>query len=320
MSDTSMTTFQDQIRANRWKTVLLFAGFYLFTEAVIFAVIYFGIGQVTVLNFAITSVIALIVMLITYFTTPKVALMASRAEEVTAETEPQLWNIVEELSIASGMPMPRVYVMRKEGRLNAFATGRNMEHGHVVVTQGLLSTMNREEFSGVIAHELSHLRNGDIRLMTMAAALAMIIGIVSNMALRISFFGRGRNNSNGPSAIVSLVALILVAILAPLSAVIIQSAISRKRESLADASAVDLTRNPVGLENALTKINQGGSVVSTAKEQRAHMFFSDPITNLRQGEQKTGFLERLFSTHPPIQERIDLLRVYRGEVSGSEDQ
>lgn len=189
-----------------------------------------------------------------------------------------------------------------------------MTHGHVVVTQGLLKTMNREELSGVIAHELSHLRNGDIRVMTMAAALAMIIGLISNIALRMSIFSGGRNNNNngGPAAIIGLVALLLVAILAPLSAVVIQSAISRKRESLADASAVELTRNPIGLESALTKISQGGSVVSTAKDQRAHMFFSDPITKLRKGK-KQRLMERLFSTHPPLDERIDLLRTYRGE-------
>lgn len=310
------TTFNQQVSKNRVKSILLFIGFFLFAEAVIAAIMYFGTGTLNLISFLVGSGAALIVMTVMYFITPKVAVMMARAEEITADSEPVLWNVVEELALAGGTPMPRVYVMRNEQYLNAFATGRDMKHGHVLITQGLLDTLTREELEGVIAHELSHLRNGDIKVMTLAASLAMIIGVIADMATRVAFFGGGNRNNNGPGAIISVVALLLVAILAPLTAVIIQSAISRNREALADASAIELTRNPVGLENALTKISQGGSRVSTAKEQSAHMFFSDPFSGkgkkVSKREKMGKWVERLFSTHPPIQERIDLLRAYRG--------
>lgn len=302
------TTFHDQISKNRIKTFLLFGGFLLFLVGVIAACLYFITGKVDVISVGVGSAAAFVFLIISYLVTPKIALMVNHAEEITADSEPVLWNVVEELSLASGSLMPRVHVMRREPGLNAFATGLSLKSGHVVVTQGLLDSLNREELQGVIAHELSHLRNGDIKVMTMAAAMASVIGIITALATRVMMFGGNSNNRNPAGAIISIVALLLLAILAPLAALVIQSAISRKRESLADASAVELTRNPAGLESALAKIG-GASVVSSANSERAHMFFSNPLSK----KNMTGFVNKMFATHPPIEERIQILRDYQGE-------
>lgn len=214
---------------------------------------------------------------------------------------PDLWNIVENLSITAGLPMPRLYVI-DDPAPNAFATGRNKEHAAVAVTTGLLQILDRSELEGVLAHELSHVGNRDILVGTVAVVLAGVISIIADFFLRMSFVGGG-NNDRGKNPLIAIIA-IAIAILAPIAATMIRLAISRKREFLADASGALLTRYPEGLASALEKIGQHSRPMQHASHATAHLFLNDPF----KGEPKTSFLTKLFMTHPPMEERIAALR------------
>ncbi len=247
-----------------------------------------------------------------YFSGDKLVLAASGAKPVDEAQAPQLINIVRELSLAAGLPMPKVYLI-DDTAPNAFATGRDPDHASVAVTTGLLQKLDREELQGVIGHELSHVRNFDIRFTLMVGVLVGSIALLADMYLRWSFwFGGGRGSSRGGSrdgaglaAIMAVVAIVL-AIVAPIVARLVQMAVSRQREYLADASSVELTRNPYGLERALAVIAGDREVLEVANRATQHLYFTNPIKKFE--KRASG----LFSTHPPIVERVNRLRELTG--------
>lgn len=251
------------------------------------------------------GVVAIVWSLIGYYHGDAMVLAVSRAHKVTHADEARLFNVVEEMTIAAGLPqMPAVYVI-DDPAPNALATGRDPQHATIAVTRGLLRLLNREELQGVIAHEMAHVRNYDIRFATLVGVLVGVIALVSDFFLRWGFFGglgrrRGGSGDAGPAGAIMLVVALLLALLAPLAAALVQFAIARRRELLADASGVELTRNPLGLAKALTKITADPNRLTVANRATAHLFIANP---LKKGKETAG----LFDTHPPIQERISIL-------------
>lgn len=246
-----------------------------------------------------------------YFKGDALVLSASKARELGEDELPQLRNVVNELSLAAGIPPPRVHVI-EDTAPNAFATGRDPEHASIAVTTGLLEKLDREELQGVIAHELSHVRNLDIRFTLLVAVIVGSIALLADMLLRYTFwFGGGRRSrgdregGGGAQGLVFVLALLL-AIVAPIAARLVQLAVSRQREYLADASGVELTRNPVGLEQALAKISGDPEVLEVANRATQHLYIVNPIKHFEQRAQG------LLSTHPPIVDRINRLRELRG--------
>ena len=247
----------------------------------------------------------------TYFQGDKLVLAASGARQVDAQSAPQLMNVVQELAIAANVPMPNVYLI-DDTAPNAFATGRDPQHASVAITTGLLEKLDREELQGVIGHELSHVRNLDIRFALIVGVMVGAIAILADFFLRFTFWGGGRrgrdrDGGGGAQAIIFFIAIAL-AILAPIIARFIQLAVSRQREYLADASAVELTRNPYGLERALAKISGDTEVLEVANRGTQHMYFTNPIKKF---EERSS---NLFSTHPAIVDRINRLRELTGEA------
>ena len=236
----------------------------------------------------------------------RVVLRASRARPATPKEFPRLHNVVEGLCIAAGIPKPAVYVIPEQAP-NAFATGRDPEHSSIAVTQGLLETLNRVELEGVIAHELSHVKNRDILVGTLVATLVGVVVLLADWMRRAFFWGGGRRDRDrggGGLAVVLVVVALVLSILAPLMAQLIRFAVSRKREYLADASGALLTRYPPGLAAALRKIAASSNQMRVANNATAHLWFSQPS---RQPGEGVSRVERLFSTHPPIGERIRIL-------------
>lgn len=238
---------------------------------------------------------SLVYVLISYFTGAKTALAVNGAREITKRDDPRYWRIVENLAITEGMPMPKVYVM-DDPAPNAFATGRDPKHAAVCATTGILDMMTDSELEGVMAHELGHIKNYDIRVSMIAFALVVIVGFIADMLLHMSIF---RDNDNNNSNLFFFVG-IAAAILAPFVATLIQLAISRRREYLADATGALATRYPEGLASALEKIGQYGSGLQRQNTSTAHLFFANPL--------KGGNIAALFSTHPPVEERVRRLR------------
>jgi heat shock protein HtpX len=234
--------------------------------------------------------------IISYFAGAKMALAVNGAQEISKKDNPRLFRIVENLAITDGLPTPRIYIMNDPAP-NAFATGRNPNNSVVCVTAGLLEVMSDTELQGVIAHELGHVKNFDIRVNTLAFALVGIISMIADFFLRFTFFGG--NREEGENAQLAALALV-AAIIAPLAATLLQLSISRRREYLADATGALTTRYPEGLADALEKIEQTGSVMRKQNTSTAHMFFASPLKG-------HSFLN-LFSTHPPIEARIKALR------------
>ncbi len=236
--------------------------------------------------------------LIQYFLAAKIATAVNGAQEIEKKDNPRLWRTVENLSITAGMPMPKVYIM-DDPAPNAFATGRDPQHAVVCATTGLLDIMSDTELEAVMAHEMSHVRNYDIRVMMIVFGLVSAIGFIADMLMRMMWFG-GRDNEDRPSSPIFIVLGIAAAILAPLIATLVQLAVSRRREYLADSSGALLTRYPQGLADALEKIAQTGSTTRHQNSATAHLFFANPL--------KPSFAANLLSTHPPIEERIAKLR------------
>lgn len=233
-----------------------------------------------------------------YFFSDSIALSMSGARAVTKEEETGYYNLVENLTIATGLPMPKLHIIETPA-MNAFATGRDPKHASIAVTRGLLERLDKRELEGVLAHELSHIKNFDIRLMTIVVVLVGIIAMLTQYAFRFS--GGNRNNNKGGGAIIAIVGIVLV-ILAPIIANIIKFAVSRQREYLADASAAYITRYPAALASALEKISGDPNMLPHANSATAHLFISDPVKSL--GSRVSG----LFSTHPPVEERIARLQ------------
>ena len=243
--------------------------------------------------------------MVSWYRSDRIALAVARAKPVDHDSAPQLINVVEGLSIAAGIPMPRVYVI-DDPAPNAFATGRNPEHAAIAATTGLLERMDRAELEGVIGHELSHITNRDTLVATLAVTLVGAIVLISDVTLRMLFFGGGRrrgrrDGGGGPIAVLALVGLVFL-VLAPLVALLLQAAISRRRESLADVSAVTLTRYPPGLISALEKLKDDTTVVHARSNAMAHLWIESPL------DREQGGLSRLFDTHPPLEERIAILK------------
>jgi heat shock protein HtpX len=251
-------------------------------------------------------VLAVVQSFASYWYSDKIVLAMSHAKEVSHQENEQLYHVVENLCIAAGLPTPKIYIIN-EAQPNAFATGRDKNHAVVVVTQGLLQKLNKTELEGVVAHELSHIGNRDILLQTAVVVLAGIIAMLSNFFLRISFFGGGRSRGSKDSGNLGAILLVLglvSAILAPIAAKLIQLAISRKREFLADADGALLTRYPEGLASALEKISQDQSPLKVASNSTAHLYIANPF----RGKENQSWFIKLFSTHPPASERIKILR------------
>jgi heat shock protein HtpX len=236
----------------------------------------------------------------------------SLAQEVDETSAPQLLNVVREMSLAANVPMPKVYLI-DDTAPNAFATGRDPKHASVAITTGLLQKLDREELQGVMGHELSHVRNFDIRFALLVGVLVGSIALLADFFLRFTFWGGGRRSNNndrgggGAQAIFFVIAIIL-SILAPIAARLVQLAVNRQREYLADASSVQLTRNPYGIERALAKISSDQEVLEVANRATQHMYFTNPIKKFE--ERASG----LFSTHPATLDRINRLRELTGEA------
>ncbi|MEO8908492.1 MAG: M48 family metalloprotease [Microbacteriaceae bacterium] len=252
----------------------------------------------------VTIVIATAYAVFQYFAAGSQALMMSGAVEIQKTDNPRLWNTVENLSIATGTPMPRVYIVNDPAP-NAFATGRDPQHASVAATTGLLDLMDNAELEGVMAHELGHVRNYDIRVSMIVFGLTVAVGFIADMFLRMAFFGgmggRGNNNSGGGGGGNPIVLIFGLAamIIAPLVASLVQMAISRQREYLADATSAMTTRNPQGLESALQKLSDYGRPMQRQNSSMSHLWISNPL--------KPSLMGRLFSTHPPIPDRIERL-------------
>lgn len=255
-------------------------------------------GDPTILFFAV--IFSTVMSFVSYYKSDKLILSIHKAKEVTGETNPELYRIVENLAITAGLPMPKVYVV-PELAPNAFATGRDPEHSVVAVTEGLLQILDRSELEGVIAHELSHVGNRDILVSMVVVVLVGFISLISDMFLRSMMFG-GRRDSGNAGGLMILVGIAL-SILAPISAMMIQLAISRKREFLADSSGALLTRYPEGLASALRKISNSSIRMKTANNTTSHLWLEDPI----KGKKGVSFFHKLFMTHPPTEERIKAL-------------
>jgi heat shock protein HtpX len=300
----------EQIAANKRKTVLLFIAAIAFTALIGYA-IGFLFFQGGVVGVVLATVLAVALSLGSYFAGDRIVLASTGAREVTAEQEPRLHNIVEGIAIAAGVPKPRVYVVPEQAP-NAFATGRNPEHSSIAVTQGLLDIMNRVELEGVIGHEMSHVLDRDILVGTVVATVVGAAVLMSEFFMRSWFWsgGRmgGRRNGGDGGGIVMLVLFavgIVLLILAPLAGQLIKLSVSRNREYLADAEGVLLTRYPPGLISALEKIRDAPHAMRSANNATAHLWLEQPS---RVPGQETSTMEKLFSTHPPIEERIQRLK------------
>ena len=292
----------NQISSNKRRTVVLLIVFFMLLAAIGAAVGYLWLGDMT-FGVVIAVIIGAIYAMSMIFQSTNVVMSMNHAREVTEQEAPQLYHIVEDMAVVAQIPMPRVFIIEDQS-LNAFATGSSPENAAVAATTGLLAVMNREELEGVIGHEVSHIRNYDIRISTIAVALASAITLLSSLGSRMVWFGGGRRRSddrdNGTGLLVFLFS-ILSLILAPLAATLLQLAISRKREYLADASSVELTRNPQGMINALQKLQQSAPMQQPVDAASAALYINDPI-------KKEERLTSLFSTHPSISDRIERLR------------
>lgn len=291
----------NQISENKTKTYALFAGFFIFVIGIAWLISYvYDISWLVPAAVGISTVQALI----SYYASDKIALAVSGAKPVTKSDNPYLYRMVENLSITAGLPMPSVHVI-DDSAINAFATGRDPQHAAVAVTTGALDRLENEELEGVLAHELSHVGNYDIRVSTIAVVLVGVIALISDLFVRHMFWGgdrRRENNDNNPLQGYLMIFAIVLAILGPIIAQLIQLAISRRREYLADASGALLTRYPEGLARALEKIAQDKEPLEAANKATAHLYFANPLKDY------AGRINNLFSTHPPVEDRIRRLR------------
>lgn len=282
-----------EIAANKRKTAYIMFGFLIIISGLAWLFgMYFGEPPVITIGVLIG---ALIYTVIAYFTGGKMAVAVNGAQEIKKSDNPRLWRIVENLAITEGMPMPRVFIMNDPAP-NAFATGRDPRHAIVCATTGLLDMMTDTELEGVMAHEMGHVKNYDIRVSMVAFALVAVISLLADVLLRMTWFSGNNRNQNQVTLLLGLAA----AIIAPLVATMIQLAISRRREYLADATGALTTRYPEGLASALEKIGAHGSTIRKQNSSTAHLFFANPL--------KSGSISGLFSTHPPVTDRVARLR------------
>lgn len=309
-----MTDIYSQQKQNRRLTMGLIAAFFIILGILGYAIDSYTFGTLEVTRLPVATIIAMSLAGINgftaYFYGDSVVLFSLRAQPLEFENplHKKLHNVVTEMALASGLPMPKVYII-PDPAPNAFATGRDPQHAVVGVTEGLLETMNREELQAVIAHEMGHVKNQDILLMTVVTVLLGTIVLLSDWALRVWRYGgirtRRSSKDKGQNPVILLI-IVLLALLAPLLSRIIAMAVSRQREYLADASSAEFTRNPLSLASALEKIAKASSPVMTAHKGTAHLFISDPLQ--REIDNKEGFFADVMSTHPPIEKRIERLK------------
>ena len=257
----------------------------------------------------IAVIFSVVMNVVSYWFSDKIVLRMHRAEPVEMKSHPELYRVLENLTIAAGLPMPKFYLIQ-DSQPNAFATGRNADHAVVCVTSGLMERLDRSELEGVLAHELSHIGNRDMLLSTVAVVLVGFISILSHMFMRSMMFGgmRSRSDDRGNSGGILIIVGIALSLLAPLFASLLQLAVSRRREFLADSSGALLTRYPEGLASALEKISTYSRPLATASNATAHLFLQNPFGSGKGSGGKTPFLIKIFSTHPPIEERIAALK------------
>jgi len=312
-------TFYDQQAANRRLSLLL-----MLSVAILLAALGFSIGFAYTgaieggAGFTVLAVVLGVALSIgSYYGGDSVVLRASGATPADPVRHQQLLNVVQEMAIAANVPMPKVYLI-DDTAPNAFATGRDPEHASVAITTGLLEKLDREALQGVIAHELGHVRNLDIRFMLLIGVLVGGIALLADMFLRSLWFGgghrRSRNEGGGGAQAIMMVLALVLAVLAPIAARLVQMSVSRQREYLADATAVELTRNPVGLERALAAIATDHEVLEVANRATQHLYIVNPIKKFE--ERAAG----MFSTHPPIAERINRLRALRAASPLSDEE
>ncbi len=280
-----------EIASNKRKTVVIMAVFVLFIGLLGWI---FGLYSHNVAITPFVLIAAAVYALISYYSGSKLALAVSGAKEIAKRDNPRLYRIVENLAITDGLPTPKVYIINDPAP-NAFATGRKPDNSIVCVTTGLLDVMNDKELEGVLAHELSHIKNYDIRVSMVAFAMVAVVGLLADIMLRMAWFGGNDNDREGNNQLFFILGIV-AAILAPIIATMIQLAVSRKREYLADATGALTTRYPEGLASALEKIKQKGSVLKRQNTSTAHFFFANPL--------RGHSITNLFSTHPPIDDRI----------------
>ena len=308
-----MATFYDQIGANRRNSVLLALAVILILGLMgtAIGVAVTGAPEAALPSAGLAVGVGLLASLISYYAGDSLVLAVSGAKEVTEQDQPQLLHVVREIALAASIPMPRVYLINDTAP-NAFATGRDPKHASVAITSGLLQKLDREELQGVMAHELSHVRNYDIRFSLMVGVLVGSIALLADFFLRFTFWGGGRRSRRdsdsglGGLQVVIFVVAIILAILAPIISRLVQMAVSRQREYLADVSGVELTRNPYGLARALAKISLDTEPLEVANRATQHLYFENPI------KAASGKSRSLFSTHPAALDRINRLR----ELSG----
>jgi len=297
-----MPTLYSQADSNIRKTWFLMSAFFVFIILIgwIFSRAF---DNPAILFFAV--IVSVLTSFSSYWYSDKVVLMMTRAKPIEKKDNPELYRLVENLCLTAGLSLPKIFIL-PEKQPNAFATGRDEKHAVVVVTEGLLNRLERTELEGVIAHELSHIKNKDMFLQTVVVILAGIIAILSDFFLRLSFVGGFRKDDSEDSrgTIIFMILGLVAAIIAPLAATLIRLAISRKREFLADASGALLTRYPEGLARALEKISADPTPMKTASSATAHLFISSPF----KGKHSASWFTKLFLTHPPIEERVAALR------------
>lgn len=292
-----MTLYTHQSE-NIWKTWFIMFCFFVVVMALgWFISLYYGNPSI----FYIAIAGSILMNVWSYWFSDSVVIRLTGARPIAREDNPELWNIVENLSITAGLPMPKIYHINDPAP-NAFATGRNKEHAVIAVTSGILKMLNRTELEGVIAHELSHVGNRDMLVSTIAVVLVGSVSILADIFLRSHMFGGGRDRDRGGNIL--MIIGIVFAVLSPIIAMLLQLAISRKREFLADASGALLTRYPEGLASALQKISGYGAPMQKVSSATAHLFIANPFGPAKSG---TSFFVKMFSTHPPMEERISAL-------------
>lgn len=293
----------EQISRNKWKSFFLVLFFFCFIF--LLAWVFENVAGLGPESLILATVIALVMTMGSYYYSDKIVLAISRAKPVEKKDYPYLYNVVEGLAIAAGLPKPRCYII-DDSAPNAFASGRNPKNSVIVVTSGLLDKLNRAELEGVIGHEMAHIKNYDVLVQTITVVMVGIVALISDWMLRTFLWGGGRrrggskSRGGGASAIFILVGLVL-AILSPLIAQLIHLAVSRKREFLADANGALLTRYPPGLASALRKLTADKEPLEAANKATAHLYIVNPLKDIK------GGVNKLFSTHPPVEERIAAL-------------
>ena len=291
-------SFRELQQSNKRKTFGLLLGMAVLIWLISYAALtYFGVSGVGVLPVAVG--ISLITVWGSYYSSDSLVVRMTGARIIQEADNPNLFNLIQEVTIASGLPMPKVAIV-VDSAPNAFATGRNPEHALIAFTTGILEVMDRDQLQGVVAHEMSHVANRDTLVSAIAATTAGAIALLSDFLMRMMWFGGRRDSRDSNSNPIALVISLVVMILAPLAAILLRSAISRRRESLADATAISFTRNPAGLRSALEVLASDSTVVKARSNAVAHVWIESPLDS--------SSVSKLFATHPPLQERIATLR------------